>query len=34
MIAAELYTLREHLRDPDTIAAGINRVRSIGYEGV
>lgn len=33
MIAAELYTLREHLRDPDTIAAGLDRVRSIGYEG-
>lgn len=34
MIAAELYTLREHLRDPETIAAGIDRVRRIGYEGV
>ena len=34
MIAAELYTLREHLRDADAIAAGLARVRDIGYEGV
>jgi sugar phosphate isomerase/epimerase len=34
MIAAELYTLREHLRDPDAIAAGLERVRGIGYDGV
>ena len=34
MIAAELYTLRDHLRDPEMIAAGVDRVRSIGYEGV
>ena len=34
MIAAELYTLREHLRDADAIAAGLARVRDMGYEGV
>jgi sugar phosphate isomerase/epimerase len=34
MIAAELYTLREHLRDVDAIAAGLQRVRDMGYDGV
>ena len=34
MIAAELYTLRAHLRDPDAVAAGLERVRGAGYEGV
>ena len=34
MIVAELYTLRDHLRDADAIAAGLQRVREIGYEGV
>src|SRR5262245_57712198 len=34
MIAAELYTLREHLRDADAIANGLRRVRDIGYAGV
>jgi sugar phosphate isomerase/epimerase len=34
MIAAELYTLREHLRDADAIADGLRRVREMGYEGV
>jgi sugar phosphate isomerase/epimerase len=34
MIAVELYTLREHLRDADAIAAGLRRVREIGYDGV
>ena len=34
MIAAELYMLREHLREPEAIAAGLDRVRSLGYEGV
>lgn len=34
MIAAELYTLRDRLRDEDAIAAGLARVRDIGYEGV
>jgi sugar phosphate isomerase/epimerase len=34
MIAAELYTLRDSLRDPDAIAAGLRRVRDMGYEGV
>jgi sugar phosphate isomerase/epimerase len=34
MIAVELYTLREHLRDADAIAAGLQRVREIGYEAV
>ena len=34
MIAAELYTLRERLRDPDAIAAGLARMRDIGYDGV
>src|SRR5262249_3252667 len=34
MIGAELYTLREHLREPEAIAAGLNRVRTLGYEGV
>jgi sugar phosphate isomerase/epimerase len=34
MIAAELYTLRDSLRDPGAIAAGLERVREMGYEGV
>ena len=34
MIAAELYTLRDHLQDADAIAASLQRVREIGYEGV
>ncbi|HSP20046.1 MAG TPA: TIM barrel protein, partial [Myxococcaceae bacterium] len=34
MIVAELYTLRDHLRDPDAIAAALDRVREIGYAGV
>jgi len=34
MIAAELYTLREHLREPSAIAASLQRVREIGYDGV
>jgi sugar phosphate isomerase/epimerase len=34
LIAAELYTLRDHLRDADEIAAGLARVREIGYAGV
>jgi len=34
MIAAELYTLRDHLRDANAIAAGLQRVREIGYQGV
>lgn len=34
MIAAELYTLRACLRDADAIAAGLRRVREIGYAGV
>lgn len=34
MIAAELYTLREHLRDADAIAAALERVRGMGYEAV
>jgi sugar phosphate isomerase/epimerase len=34
MIAAELYTLRESLRDVDAIAAGLRRVREIDYDGV
>ena len=34
MIVAELYTLRDHLRDAAAIATGLERVRGIGYEGV
>jgi sugar phosphate isomerase/epimerase len=34
MIVAQLYTLREHLQDTDAIAAGLQRVREMGYEGV
>jgi sugar phosphate isomerase/epimerase len=34
VIAAELYTLREHLREPSAIAASLQRVREIGYDGV
>jgi len=34
MIAAELYTLRDSLRDPDAIAGGLRRVREMGYDGV
>jgi sugar phosphate isomerase/epimerase len=34
MIAVELYTLRERLRDADAIADGLRRVRDLGYDGV
>jgi sugar phosphate isomerase/epimerase len=34
VIVAELYTIRDHLQDADAIAAGLQRVREIGYEGV
>jgi sugar phosphate isomerase/epimerase len=34
MIVAELFTLRDHLRDANAIAAGLQRVREIGYAGV
>jgi len=34
MIAAQLYTLREHLKTPDQIAATLRKVREIGYEAV
>jgi sugar phosphate isomerase/epimerase len=34
MIAAELYTLRDHLRDAGAIASGLARVREMGYDGV
>jgi sugar phosphate isomerase/epimerase len=34
MIAAELFTLREHLGDPESIAAAIERVGRMGYQGV
>lgn len=34
MIVAELYTLRDHLQDANAIAASLQRVREIGYEGV
>jgi sugar phosphate isomerase/epimerase len=34
VIAAELYTLRAHLGDAEAIAAGLERVREIGYQGV
>jgi sugar phosphate isomerase/epimerase len=34
MIAAELYTLRRYLGDAEAIAAGLARVRDVGYEGV
>jgi sugar phosphate isomerase/epimerase len=34
MIAAELYTLRKHLREPSAIAASLQRVREIHYDGV
>ncbi len=34
MIAAELYTLREHLDGADAIAAALQRVREMGYDGV
>lgn len=34
MIAAELHTLRDHLRDASAIPAGLERVREMGYAGV
>ncbi|MDQ6918141.1 MAG: sugar phosphate isomerase/epimerase [Candidatus Dormibacteraeota bacterium] len=34
MIAVELYTLRDQLRDAEAIASGLQRVREMGYEGV
>ncbi len=34
MIAAELYTLREHLDGEDAIAAGLRKLREMGYDGV
>ncbi len=34
MIAVELYTLRDHLRNAEAIAAALRRVREIGYQGV
>jgi sugar phosphate isomerase/epimerase len=34
VIAAELYTLREQLREPSAIAASLQRVCEIGYDGV
>lgn len=34
MIAAQLYTLREHLKTPEAIAATLQRVREIGYQAV
>ncbi len=34
MIAAELYTIREHLREPNAIAVALRRVREMGYSGV
>jgi sugar phosphate isomerase/epimerase len=34
VIVAELYTLRDHLKDAEAIAASLQRVREMGYEGV
>ncbi|MCY0874947.1 MAG: sugar phosphate isomerase/epimerase [Firmicutes bacterium] len=33
-IAAQLYTLRDHLKTPEQIASSLQRVRAIGYEAV
>ncbi|MDD3927141.1 MAG: sugar phosphate isomerase/epimerase [bacterium] len=33
-IAAQLYTLREHLKTPSDIAVTLEKVRSIGYQSV
>ena len=33
-IAAQLYTLRDHLKTPDEIAASLKKVRTIGYPAV
>jgi sugar phosphate isomerase/epimerase len=33
-VAAQLYTLRDHLKTPDDIARTLKRVREIGYEAV
>ena len=33
-VAAQLYTLRDHLKTPADIAASLKKVRSIGYEAV
>jgi sugar phosphate isomerase/epimerase len=33
-VAAQLYTLRDHLKTPADIAASLKKVRAIGYEAV
>jgi sugar phosphate isomerase/epimerase len=33
-VAAQLYTLRDHLKTPSNIAASLKKVRAIGYEAV
>jgi sugar phosphate isomerase/epimerase len=33
-VAAQLYTLRDHLKTPSDIAASLKKVREIGYEAV
>ena len=33
-VAAQLYTLREHIKTPPDIAAAMKRVRKIGYQAV
>jgi sugar phosphate isomerase/epimerase len=34
VIAAELYTIREHLGEPNSVAVALRRVREMGYDGV
>ena len=34
VIAAQLFTLRDHLKTPDEIRAGMKKVASLGYEAV
>ncbi len=34
MIAAQLYTVREHMRTPDQIATGLRKIKEIGYPAV
>lgn len=34
MIAAQLYTLRDHLKTPEAIATTLEKVREIGFEAV
>ena len=34
ILAAQLYTVREHMRTPEQIAEGLGKIRAIGYTSV